>query len=371
MSKPATSSEPSTGRGLRGGGVHLPPASVLVLAVASGTSAQVPETVSGEVTCPECRIVLDTIATLGGLDGPGSHLIRDQPHVAVDGRGRLLVGTVGGQEFGVFDPDGTLIQIVGHRGEGPGEYEMIFMVVPGRSYTHVFDPATGLRTMLDHAFNVVRVDRLPARIYAAVPRSSDALVLNADLGTPTAAGHRFHILSPSGQVESFGGGDAVYFGRSPYFFALAGDGRNALWTVRRDSSIVTRWELEPEPKVTKVFLRDLELFEKDSPAKHRYPSAWNGDAMLDQDGLWIVWSTPDPEWTSRHRYGTAMPEVPLRVMHDGWLDLLDTETGKTVARLQNDGLFVHIAKGSRYIVAYHETDAGVPYIHLLNPRLVR
>lgn len=347
---------------------------VLAFAAPGNLTAQDDEMVSGEVACPACKIVLDTIVTISGLSGPGSHLIGDMSHVAVDNRGRLLVSALMSQEFAVFDPDGTFLQIVGRHGEGPGEYQMVSMVVAGPTYIHVFDPLSARRTVLDYSFEVVRVHPLPARISAVVTRNPDDLVLNADVGTQAAVGHRFHVLGPSGQMESFGGGDAAYSGRSPYRFALAGDGRNTLWAVRRDASIVTRWNLEPEPSVAKVFVRDLDRFEKDSPAKRRFPSSTYADAMLDQDGLWILWSTPDPEWTERQPIGatgTTMPDVPPRTLYDGWIDLLDPETGKTIARLQNDGLFHQVAKGSRYVVAYHETDGGVPFLHLLNPRLVR
>lgn len=367
---PVSSSRPRP----RGCGVHGLLAFVLALAATGNATAQDVEMMSGEVACPACHIVLDTIVTIGGTDGFWSYLIGDMSHVAVDSGGRLFVSALMSQEFAVLDADGTFLQIVGRRGEGPGEYQMVSMVVPGPTYIHVFDPLLARHTVLDHAFNVVRVHSLPARISAVVTRSPDALVLNADIATQAAVGHSFHVLSPSGQIESFGDADAVFSGRSPYRFALAGDGRNTLWTVRRDSSIVTRWELEPQPSIAKVFVRDLEGFEKDSPAKHRFPSATYADAMLDQDGLWIVWSTPDPDWTERQPVGgtgTTMPDVPPRVLYDGWIDLLDTETGRTITRLQNDGLFHQIAKGSRYVVAYHETDAGVPYLHLLNPRLVR
>ena len=49
---------------------------LLVIAVISAattrTTAQDTITVSGEVTCRECLIVLDTVITIGGLDGPGA-----------------------------------------------------------------------------------------------------------------------------------------------------------------------------------------------------------------------------------------------------------------------------------------------------------
>jgi len=52
-------------------------------------SAQHTEQVSGEVTCGECVITLDTVVTIGGLDGPGVDLISEVSRVAVDQNARL------------------------------------------------------------------------------------------------------------------------------------------------------------------------------------------------------------------------------------------------------------------------------------------
>ena len=50
---------------------------------------------------------------------------------------------------------------------------------------------------------------------------------------------------------------------------------------------------------------------------------------------------------------------------------MNPATGETLARYFDKGMFLGFASGSRYLVAYHETDAGVPYIHRLEPRLSR
>jgi len=58
---------------------------------ATTLSAQRPTPVSGEVSCTECVITLDTIATLGTWDDSGIPVITPFSRVAVDHRGRCTI----------------------------------------------------------------------------------------------------------------------------------------------------------------------------------------------------------------------------------------------------------------------------------------
>ena len=102
---------------------------LLALGAANATgwclSAREPEVVSGQVTCGDCVITLDTVVTIGGLDGPGLHVVGMLSHVAVDRNGRFLIGEARLAEFSVFDSTGKFLRTVGRRGEGPGEYQSI------------------------------------------------------------------------------------------------------------------------------------------------------------------------------------------------------------------------------------------------------
>lgn len=232
-------------------------ASVSHGAAAPSLSAQEPVRVSGEVTCDDCVITLDTILTIGGLEGPGLHVVSYFSLAAVDRRGRVLVMDPTQPDFSVFDSTGAFVRSVGRFGGGPGEYESLSLIDVGPRYIHVFDYEKS-RTLLDHDFEVVRVDRLPANVFRA--------------------------------------------------------------------------------------------------------------AMVDPDGLWIVWQTPDPEWTDRRSQG-GLPTEPWDRILDGWIDLVDPDTGATLARHRTDGILLGFAQGSRYVLGYHETEAGVPYLHLLRPEL--
>ena len=340
-----------------------------VHAAATPLAGQERELVSGEVTCASCRITLDTVATIGGLDGPGLHVVFRFARVAVDRLGRIIVTDIRQPEFSVFEADGTFLRTVGQRGDGPGEYRHIDWVNAGPRYIHVFDHLRG-RTMLDYDFNVVRTDRYPGQPITTFVMDSDDVVFNADVGTPTAVGHKFHVLTPSGEMKSFGGEGGVYRGPSSTFYKLTGDGVNTLWTIRSDANILRRWSIGSRPMLTMEFERRVKAFDDHAPDGNTFPSSWNRGLMLDPVGLWLVWTTPDPDWTQRSPVGTRGAEAPPRLEHDGWVDLIDPEAGLTIARHWNDGHLLGFAQGSRYVVAYHETDEGVPYLHLLEPRLV-
>ena len=119
--------------------------------VASPSSAQDTIRVSGdELTCPACVITVDSVLTIGGLDGPGLEVIDEVSRVAVDRMGRVLVSVYRSPEISVFDSTGTFLRTFGRSGEGPGEYQFINHVNAGPRYIHVLDMRG--RTVLDYDF---------------------------------------------------------------------------------------------------------------------------------------------------------------------------------------------------------------------------
>ena len=360
-------------------GSHQPRRWLVALAVFAATvlqtgtpalSAQEPVRVSGDVACDSCVITLDTILTIGGLDGPGLHVISYFSLAALDRRGRLLVVDPTQQpDFSVFDSTGAFVRSVGRFGEGPGEYEIISHIDVGPRYIHVFDYEKS-RTLLDHDFGVVRADRLPADVYSTAVTAAEDVVFVGDVGTPTSVGHQLHILRASGELESFGDDDsAVYRRGSPRQIVESfGDNEGSLWAVRTDTNRLTRWRLAPTVEPGRVVDRVVQAFDNDVPSTFSWPLSSNRGAMLDDDGLWIVWETPDPEWTERRSQG-GLPTEPWDTILDGWLDLVDPDTGATLARYHTDGILLGFVARSRYVLGYHETEAGVPYLHLLRPEL--
>ena len=310
--------------------------------------AQEPEQLSGEVTCAECVITLDTLVTIGGLDGPGLDVISMFSSFAVDRRGRILVS--GEAEISVFDSTGRYLRTVGGRGEGPGEYESISHISVGPRYIHVFEYDEG-RTMLDYDFQVVRTDRFRGQILYAAVVSDDVAVFASDL---------LHILRPTGELTS----QPPLRATRP---ALAGrDG--TVWVVASEINRLSRWDLVPEPKVGRVFDRRVPEFDGGGDA---FAPAGVSSAMLDDRGLWLVWHTSDRDRTeplpSLRNLGRE--QIDTDELRDSWLDLVDPATGRTIARYRQDNVLGDFAGGSGYIANYRESDAGVPFLDILVPRL--
>lgn len=348
---------------------------MLLFALGTGRAAthlraQQPERVSGEVTCAECVITLDTVVTIGGLDGPGLEFISPFSRVAVDQRGRILVWEAREAEIAVFDSTGIYLQTIGGRGVGPGEYQSISHIGVGPRYIHVFEYYKG-RTMLDHDFRVVRTDWFPAQVRSAAVLSDDVVVFVADVPTPEAVGHKLHILRPSGELASYGYDGGLYSPEHTSWATITDvAGRDGtVWAVPMEANRIIRWDLTPEPKIGRVYDRRVAEFDEGGDG---FSQATIGSPMLDDRGLWLVWHTADPDWEGPPPPPEArLSSIDLNQLRDGWLDLVDPATGRTLARDHQDGVYIGFDGGFRYLVGYEETEAGVPFLHLLEPRLSR
>lgn len=331
--------------------------------------AQQPTAVSGEVSCDECVIRLDTVATLGGWDDSGIPVITPFSRVAVDHRGRFLITHLTYPAISVFSRSGEFLGMVGQRGEAPGEYEAIAHVNVGPRFVHVFDFRRG-RTVLDRDFEVVRTDPFAGPVLSSVVLGADELAYAVQIAEPAMVGHQLHILDLAGRIGRFGGDPPLEPVPQSQRFVVAGDDRT-FWAVRQQTNRLVRWDLEPEPRVARILDRNVEPFERHNPPTETWPRSLNVGSMLDENGLWIAWQTPDPGWTDRISPGGQVPEAPWQTVLDGWLDLIDPETGRTLARYHGDDALLGFAHGSRYVVAYHEPDSGGAYLHLLEPAVSR
>ncbi len=286
--------------------------------------------------------------------------------VAVDRRGRVFVAHYRYPEISVFDSAGTFLRTIGRAGEGPGEFQLIELLDAGPEYIHVFDSRG--RTLLDYDFRVVRTDRFAGDLWGSFVTDDDVVVLTGDVRTTASVGHSLHIPGNSGEVVSVGGDGRAFLGRTTEQMSpVAGDARSA-WVVHRYPNRVTRWDLAGMPRATTVIDRVVEEFDKHD--QELSPRSRNLGAMLDAHGLWILWIAPDPRWTPV-RDPPRQPSVPSEQRLDSWLDLVDPSTGRTVARYRDDRVLSRFANGSRCLVRYRETAAGIPSLTLLNPTLSR
>ena len=347
---------------------------VALIAVAAPSAAQQPVRVSSDVVCAECVITIDTVVTLGGLDGEGMEVIAHYSDIAVDPQERILVTHTMHRSVYVFDMAGRFLRTVGREGEGPGEFSMMITHLnAGPEYIHVFEVLNG-RTLLDHDFEFVRRDHFPGQVHHSFVTESDVVAFSASIPSAAAVGHKLHFLDLSGEMVSHGAGDAAYHSRASSGAIVTGN-EESLWVVEWDSTRISRWDLRPKPTLAGVWDRTVDEWERHDHGTRVWPGPGHTGAMLDESGLWIVWRVPDPDWRGRPRdvrmEGEREVTDPLQDIYDSWVELLDPDTGETLARYFDKEFLPGFVPGSRYVKAYHETEAGVPYIRLLEPRLSR
>ena len=221
---------------------------VLGLCVALGPwaattlSAQQPTPVPGEVSCAECVITLDTVATLGTWDDSGIPVITPFSRVAVDHRGRFLITHLTYPAISVFAPDGEFLGIVGRgadRAGGPGnrrgagrdrpvEFDAIAHVNVGPRFIHAFDFRRG-RMVLDQGFDLVRTDPSLGQVLSSVVLDADQVAFAVPAAAPATVGHQLHILDLGGHTAHFGSDPPPDQGPQPQRFLVTGDDRN-VWS---------------------------------------------------------------------------------------------------------------------------------------------
>ena len=285
----------------------------VVHALPMSLSAQEAVQVSGAVSCADCVITLDTIVTIGGLDGPGLHVVTQVSHIAVDRHGLILITESGQSEISVFDSTGKFLRTVGRPGEGPGEYRSISHLGVGPRYIHVFERQEG-RTMLDHDFKVIRTDRFPGQVHSLAVLGNDEVAFTVPTSGPV--GHKLYVLRPSGQFLAYGGDGKEY---PPTLTAWISQnstvtGRTeTVWAVRYNTNRIVRWDLGQEARVGRVFDRHIVEFDEGVPRERFAPPPMNNTVMADDRGLWINWHTPDPEWTKAEGSGNEWPSEPIHL----------------------------------------------------------
>ena len=149
-----------------------------------------------------------------------------------------------------------------------------------------------------------------------------------------------------------------------------------MWGLQGLVNRVVRWTLGAEPSVVRIIERTVEAFDR-GPHDRRPGVASNGIREDESGYLWILWVTPDPEWTEPEVTGPQGPrpqhQPPLHEMFESYLDVFEPRTGRTLARHRNDGMIKFVngygASSARYVYAIEQNDAGVVYLHLMKAGL--
>ncbi len=195
------------------GTVRLMLRATLVASALSTSCSRTPELTIDDPTkpsCPACKIQFDPILTLGRESDP---VIPSQSsQVTIDSRGQFYVDRVNTPEvIAVYRADGTFDRVLGRAGQGPGEYAGLWGVVVGPGDTLHALESRGRHTALLPNGTAIRTRQIPEVSPHFIVLSDGSLVVAPTLTKTLSRGQPVHIISPAGEVLSFGNPEQAAF----------------------------------------------------------------------------------------------------------------------------------------------------------------
>ncbi len=327
--------------------------------------------------CPDCRILMEEVATLGDPDDPASirlDAIREGCRVGRLSTGEYLVSAVvGGGEIFVYDGNGPAVRLIGQRGRGPGEFgrNLQLVVTPGDT-VHVVDNSNYRITSFDAKGDFLGSFQLPGRTHSFARLESGDFLLHTR-PTGTVQDHRaiFHLLAPGGELRaSFGEPtrDLVEFD----LWIVSPGSQGTFWTASSWEYQLYQWHAPDSLRSTVV--REAAWFPRgqvwsEDTWTRVPPPTFLTHIYEAQDGLvWTYTTVPDLDWQP----GPAGPTSPewTRVVYDMIVEVLDLEAGSVVARLRLDEVLGAVC-GAPYMYSVIETTEGDTRIKVFLPRLQR
>ena len=238
-----------------------------IACLATAVDAQSVVTIPGTPSCAVCRIVMDSLFTLGSA----TDSVRPTSFGSVqrDSRGRFYAITDDQRVVAVFDSRGTLIGTIGRRGPGPGEFPTQLWRVHIGANDSVYVGTERQVSIFDRDWKFVRQLRLPTTAFTVHPLSDGGFV--AGMSIPAQTPRRpFHILNPDGSVSrSFGPEVPPRVGRGPprplrsvsgsTAFVLA-PGKQSIWVDAPQYSL-ERWTLDG--RLIERLIIDAPWFDRD------------------------------------------------------------------------------------------------------------
>lgn len=307
--------------------------------------------VRDDPVCPTCRLTLESVATLGDDSGPGVLTAISSVARLRDGR-YVVVDAYEDYEIKVFTSSGLYSQIVGRRGQGPGEFTFARMVMAVGDEVHVLDPLAHRRTIFSREFKMLRTHHFDGQLFMdALPLEDGRLVINARIPTKDRVTHTLHILDEDGEavtsLDQLGEGWRYDRSDEPFFRVLA-QSSNGFWAAHQGRYQFDEWSLHGE------HLRTIER------VSSWFPDEEGSEAQLDpnspppprllalredDDGnVWTLIRVPSDRWAEAlHPAPTgAGPEIgrnvlgDLNVAYDTVIEVIDVEGGSIVASQQMD-----------------------------------
>lgn len=309
---------------------------VLILGAPQKGSAQ-----QDEPTCARCRIELRRVVAIGdnnrGLVGE---------HVStVELDGRYYVSTVASPDrIQVFDSDGSFLNYIGRRGEGPGEFLFIqdievgpdgnIWVFDDRPYITVYQPDGTLVSTVQVPWGGLTlngVELLP----------DTTILINGVIPTPNGVGRWVHAWHPTSGILWSLADDQELYRRNTELRPLAVDGEGVWVAWGFDRYEVSRYvdgHLQRRLRPTRTWFEDYKVQppprggSNDDMSVVWRPKARIWDIHVTNNILWVIGSTADPRWRESRVDGWYNASRYI----DSIIEAFDVRTGALLASRRVD-----------------------------------
>lgn len=335
--------------------------------------------------CDECSLNLALEQAIGeaGEPLPGAASAIDR---LADGR---LIAVFSNRDYEavVYSADGKHAEVVGRRGEGPGEYRWIRWIKRQGRFVHLIDPAQRRVTVLDADFNVVRETPypVPTSLFGAEVVNDSVYVVNGRFHTRDRAGFWLHAFGKSGVIRSFDEATEVHplsatTAEQGIYRVLERSRDGSLWAANRHRYEIDRWDPLTGRRLQRL-VREADWFPGHGRRRPIDPSTPPPPVIVDiaedPNGLLLVMIVkPSANWadhvvlTSPGASGRESEELAARrnrYSMDGragaWqtvVEVIDPRTGRVVTTSSVDtDLRVFLSDGRA--LSYHTNEAGVPH----------
>lgn len=337
--------------------------------------------VSSELSCPDCEIEVERIATIGATRGEG--ILTGPPWIIQkDAQGGYLVVCENSMsQIRVFDSNGDFERILGGEGSGPGEFRMVKAVIPGPGDSlFVLDAGQGRITVLGPTRAPARVTPMKGNPYDGLYISDGRLFVNSIVKSRDRIGYPLHIVDGSGRfVRSFGTEHPVYRAdRTRLQLRKLARSARGVWAAHRMQYVFELWSFEGQ--LVRRLFRETDWFEPydtpPSPAPDRPPAPWVVDIHPSRSGrlLWSVVRVPAPD------YEVALSERPSMIegqrvyrvqdlgrLYESRIELIDPTVGKLISRKRVPDVIAAWLDSDEF-ATYREEGGGVPRVHIWRVR---
>ena len=335
-----------------------------------------------DVSCPSCVLQFDTVVTLGSVNGSGS-LPGEPRSIARDQRGRFYVAFPDLGHVLVFDSTGQPLQSIGRSGEGPGEYQLAYLVRVGEADTALVVDMTHQLSFVAPSGRFVRRTRPLVQTADLLVTDNRKVVFSGRriaLSDSDQTGTMFHVLDPRAltiersfhQMEGEGG-------RVPRFHLGRAREADRFWAIHRFVGEYRVLQYTTEGFVRRQFsrrpswMRPVQSEDDVIPAPR--PTV-RGIREFEEE-LWIIGRYPVEEWTrywNREVFGDDL-EASARELEEtkvfrSVVEVIDAETGQLVTAADVPGLVVALLP-DQHVASYRENDAGIPFIDIFRMSVSR